>query len=172
MKSAMLTTVDTHLTALLKDGMPIPSDDPDEPPILTPRLSADERRKTVADLEESASLLLGMVREYTLAPFGLLWAILTLNSSHKPYSDSLTAHNGNLDIGKTCQSGVYLTGRDRSKAGVLKKEVAKKRELEEESDGEAILTPRKKVLAPFGTYWARLTCTDPFWCSWCRKDPG
>ena len=64
-----------------------------------------------------------------LDPIGLdcpEWRLIDHTGEYKPYAAALTAHNGQLELGRSCQSGVFLKGRDRSKKAVLKKEAGLK----------------------------------------------
>jgi hypothetical protein len=82
-----------------------------------------------------------------------------LDRKYKPYAKALTAHNGETALDGSAQSGLYLKGRDRSAANLLKQQARKKRALEDEEDEEVELTPRKKVS---GGSWLGLAHTDPF----------
>jgi hypothetical protein len=82
-----------------------------------------------------------------------------LNRKYKPYAQSLTAHSGEVALEGSAQSGLYLKGRDRSAANLLKQAARKKRALEDKEDEVVDLTPRKKVS---GRNWLGLAHTDPF----------
>ncbi|KAJ4392499.1 hypothetical protein N0V91_011385 [Didymella pomorum] len=72
-----------------------------------------------------------------------------IKEDHTPYHKTLTAHNGQLGLTESAQSGIYLKGRDRSNKGVLKREKRKIEELEADSEPEAALTPVKKARKAF-----------------------
>ena len=78
------------------------------------------------------------------------WRLIDHTRKYKPYAAALTAHNGQLELGRSAQSVVIVKGHDRSKKAVLK-EAALKRAMEESSNSEVELMPKKKVS---GTIWA------------------
>lgn len=69
-----------------------------------------------------------------------------IRSSHRKYTDTLFAHSGSTEDDTPAQSGVFLEGRKRGKADVIRKAEKQKRALEAESEeDEEIITPKKKV---------------------------
>ena len=53
---------------------------------------------------------------------------------YRPYTATPTAHNGQPELGRYAQPGVFLKGRDRSRKAVLKEETALKRPEKGELD--------------------------------------
>ena len=73
---------------------------------------------------------------------------MSLFREHRKYSDSLNAHSGELKRAQYIQSGIYFKGRDRSKKGILQRELVRKREMEVLEEEEAI-GPKKRVGSPY-----------------------
>jgi len=72
------------------------------------------------------------------------------------FSASLFAHNGESDDE---QSGVVLTGRDRSKAAILKRKRAEEAALEDDEEEDALEAFQTPKVSPTGSLWAVMALT-------------